>query len=364
MIAPSGLEVDVRPLAGPALASIEAEWTALQTDANPPPYLTFNWLESWATVYGRRQLRLIRISDPRGGLVAVGLLEELRPRRLRFAGMPITPIRGLLCREGYEAPSWRAVGEWLNRGSGWVWVEAQGVAAPDAELPGTVVTPKPWFAFELPGSFDEYLLARSPSRRREYRRRIRFAERQGATTTIVRGAETRAGFDLFVRLHSERAQMKGEIHPAIDDRLALMLARVAACETPELRLYVLEQASTALAAAVNLDHAGESWAYNTGFLPEAAHLSPGLIVRLASIRDAIERGARCYDLGPGDFPYKREMGAEPCKRVRLEMTRGSAAGRTLRIASLSRRRLRGIGWVRAAAGSLRNASARAGRSRI
>jgi len=358
------LEVDMRLLEDASLTSIEQEWTALQTDANAPPYLTFGWLESWATVYGRRPLWLIRVSDPHGGVVAMGLLEELRSRRLRFAGVPITPIRGLMCLEGYEGPSWRAVGEWLERDPRWIWIGARGVGAPEGEVPGSVLTTEPWFAFELPASFEDYLLARSSTRRREFRRRMRHAEREGVTTTVVRGPEVRAGLDLFVRLHNERAQTKGEFHPAIDDRLAGMLARVATCESPELRVWVLDQAGTALAAAVTLDHAGESWAYNTGFAPAAAHLSPGLVVGLASIRDAIERGARRYDLGPGDFAYKREMGAQPCQRIRLEMTRGSAAGRALRIASLSRRELRDIGWVARVARSSRKVNTRAVRSQI
>jgi CelD/BcsL family acetyltransferase involved in cellulose biosynthesis len=140
-----------------------------------------------------------------------------------------------------------------------------------------------------------------------------------------------------------------------------MLARLAACEAPGLRLFVLEQSGTGLAVALNLDHAGESWAYNTGFAPKAARLSPGLVVRQASIRDAIERGARRYDLGPGDFLYKREMGGECCDRVRIEAADGSPAGRALRIASLSRRRLRRVVWVRTALGTFRSATDRAGR---
>jgi CelD/BcsL family acetyltransferase involved in cellulose biosynthesis len=182
----TGLEVEVRPLPGQALALVEAEWTALQTDAAAPPYLTFNWLESWAAVYGPRRLRLIRILDPNVGLVAVGLLEELPLRRLRFAGAPITPItpvRGLLCREAYEASSLQAVAGsgfalGLDRGA---WGRGARRRAMDVALPRAVVTPEPWLGFELPGSYDEYLAARSPTRRREFRRRIRVAEREGAS---------------------------------------------------------------------------------------------------------------------------------------------------------------------------------------
>ena len=354
----SHLTVDLAPQAQSAIGAMQADWAALQADAKASPYMTFNWLESWATVYRPSRLRAVRIEDPSGGLVAIGLLEELPLRRLRFAGAPVTPIRGLLCRDGYELAAWRALGEWLSDRSDWAWMDARGIGIDASGLPGAVMTVEPWLAIELPGSFDEYLSGRPPARRGEMRRRLRIAEREGLATTTARQAEVRAALDSFVRLHRERALAKHELHSAIDNRLAEMLTRVAQQTVPVLTVVSLTRAGETLAVAVNVNHAGESWGYNTGFATDAAHFSPGLIVCLAAIRDAIDGGAHRFDLGPGDSKFKLELGGERCDRQRIEIGSRSPIALGWRTASLSRRRLRQVPWVRTALGTLRSVRAR------
>jgi len=56
-------------------------------------------------------------------------------------------------------------------------------------------------------------------------------------------------------------------------------------------------------------------------------LSPGILLELASIRDAIERGVVRYDLGPGDYPYKRDLGARRETRVSVQVVSAGIRGR-------------------------------------
>jgi CelD/BcsL family acetyltransferase involved in cellulose biosynthesis len=357
------LEVELEAVTDGALGGAEPDWTTLESEAQVSPYATFGWLESWVAVYRPRRLRLIRVEDPERGLVALGLLEELPFRRLRFAGVPVTPIRGLVCRDGEEARAWKAVTEWLRRRRDWAWIDACGVSREICGLDHAVLMPEPWFSLALPESFDQYLTERPGLRRREMRRRMRIAEREGATTHAVEGANTRGALDAFVALHSARAQRKGEMHSAIDDRLAMMLERVAQRSVPELRVFVLRRDGQTLAVAVNVDHGGVSWAYNTGFAPAAAGLSPGHIVRLASIRDAIERGAGRFDFGPGDFIFKRELGCDPTERLKVGLGGGSPVAQGWRAVSLSRRYLRRVTAVRTAVDKLRGLRARASYAR-
>ena len=51
--------------------------------------------------------------------------------------------------------------------------------------------------------------------------------------------------------------------------------------------------------------------YNSGFRPEAAALSPGLILLAHIIRDAIERGQRRFDFLRGEERYKYDFGPTP-----------------------------------------------------
>ena len=51
--------------------------------------------------------------------------------------------------------------------------------------------------------------------------------------------------------------------------------------------------------------------YNSGFHPEAAALSPGLVLLAYVVRDAIGRGRRRFDFLRGEERYKYEFGPTP-----------------------------------------------------
>lgn len=113
------------------LARLEREWVALEAKSGPPPYLTFAWLESWVEVYVPRGLRALRVVDHDDAVVGLGLVEELPLRRIRFAGAPVTPIRGMLCSPGYEARVWAAIASWITSGRcRYCWLGATGIELP------------------------------------------------------------------------------------------------------------------------------------------------------------------------------------------------------------------------------------------
>jgi CelD/BcsL family acetyltransferase involved in cellulose biosynthesis len=338
------LHVEADVLSSAAVASARAEWEALGAEVGASPYLTWGWLESWMHVYHPRRLLCLRLTDGDGGLVGLGLIEQCRLGVLRFAGAPITPVRGLLVAPEHERQAWRATTHWLRQRRDWTLLE--GVAAGPSEPPGALLTPVHWFQLRLPATFEEFLAARPAGRRREFRRRLRVAEREGAITLGAMGANARSGIEAFARLHAARAQTKGERHRVIDARLVRMLEEVAVRGAPELRVFVVEHGGMTIGAAVQLDNRHETWAYNTGFDPAAAHLSPGIVVRLATVRDSIERGVERLDLGPGDFAYKRDFGGEPYTRLKVDVTSTSFAGRMMRERLRSEHRLRNAPLLR------------------
>ena len=339
---PLHVEADFLPSA--AADSAREEWEELASHVSASPYLTWGWLESWMRVYDPRRLLCLRLIDGNGELVGLGLIEECRLGVLRFAGAPITPLRGLLVTPEREREAWRATTQWLRQRRDWSLLE--GVAAGACEAPGALLTPVHWFQLRLPATFEEFLAARAASRRREFRRRLRVAEREGAITLSAMGEKARAGIEAFARLHTARAQTKGERHRVIDARLVRMLVEVAVRGAPELRVFVVEHEGATIGAAVQLDNRRETWAYNTGFDPAAAHLSPGLVVRLATVRDSIDRGVERLDLGPGDFAYKRDFGGEPYTRLKVDVTSRSFAGRVMRERLRSEHRLRNAPLLR------------------
>ena len=156
-----------------------------------------------------------------------------------------------------------------------------------------------------------------------------------------------------MRLHRARAKAKRELHPAIDERLLRMLKRVVAQGQPDVRVTAVEREGQTLAAAIRIYHHDTCWFYNTGFDPSAARLSPGLLVQLHSIREAIDEGLRWADLGQGDFAYKRALGGRPINRMKLDLTSPSAAGRAMRWASMFRQHAEQSPRLRAAARAAR-----------
>jgi CelD/BcsL family acetyltransferase involved in cellulose biosynthesis len=353
----TGASIEVTPISGAELQSLRPEWSELECHAPPIPYQTFDWLACWTSVYQPKRLLVVRVASADRALLALGLLERLPLGRLRFAGGAVTPVRGLLSRTGHAELCWEVLADWLGHGSRSHTVAGQGIPPADAPLLQAVATPEAWFRIELPDSFDQYLAERPGDRRRDMRRRIRIAEADGAAVAVEE-ADLTGALELFTRFHRNRAAAKSEIHEAIDDRLVEMLALLAQARPGLLRVYVLERRRETIAVALNFESGDASWAYNTGFSLDAARISPGVVLRLGSIRDAIERGSRCFDFGPGASKYKRELGAVEYERLRIELSSTTAAGRGARALALSRRRLHEVEWLRRAAGQVRLASGR------
>jgi CelD/BcsL family acetyltransferase involved in cellulose biosynthesis len=57
--------------------------------------------------------------------------------------------------------------------------------------------------------------------------------------------------------------------------------------------------------------------YNAGIDPDAHHLSPGVILTAALVRQALESGVRRFDFLRGDELYKYDWGSvdEPIQRL-------------------------------------------------
>jgi CelD/BcsL family acetyltransferase involved in cellulose biosynthesis len=350
---PAGqLAVELTRLDGLDPPGLAEEWRSLEAAVQPCPYLAFGWLQSWWEIYRPAALHVIRLRNPDGELRAAGLLEELPRRRLRFAGGPQTPVRGLLVRAEEEAAAWQALGAWLaDHPRTWSWLEAEGVTAAAGALPRAQPVSTPWFGLELGSTFEDYLAARPSSTRRTLTRKLRAAERAEVTAGPVEPDQVPQAIERFVALHASRAQDKGEVHEHMDDRLSAMLARAAGAPGLRLAAVCLVQDGVTRAVTIRLDLGQGSWFYNAGFDPAASRLSPGLVVELASIRDAIARGQRSYDLGPGDYRYKRDLGGQERELLRITATSSSAAGQLARAMTAARRNP----WLRARRDAVRRA---------
>jgi CelD/BcsL family acetyltransferase involved in cellulose biosynthesis len=99
----------------------------------------------------------------------------------------------------------------------------------------------------------------------------------------------------------------------MDERMEGFFRRVIVALTGQggARLAFLDTPAGPIASFVTLEWDDTVGLYNSGFRPDSASLSPGLVLLAGVMRDAIERGRRCFDFLRGEERYKYEFGPVP-----------------------------------------------------
>ena len=138
-------------------------------------------------------------------------------------------------------------------------------------------------------------------------------------------------FDTLVELHQKRRNLLGEPGSFASERFAGFHREVTErlLRAGQLRLQWLELDGLPAAAEYQLVGNGIVYAYQSGIEPELEELSPGRLVTMASIRQAIEQGHRAFDFLRGDEPYKQHWRAEPrdCLEIRAVANHATAKWR-------------------------------------
>lgn len=335
------MRVEVEALRPGQLDSLAREWTFLEARTGAPsPYLTHEWLCRWAEVYSPRVLLLVSVREE-DELQALGLIEVPRRGLWHFAGQPVTPERGLLCLPDKETPVWAAFGRWLEEHAGrWSLLTGEGLSQPAAGVPGARLEPVTVARLDLPETFDDYLAGRSSMTRRTLRKKMRRVERAGGTVAEVGEERRREMIEACVALHTARTLAQGERHPAVDHRLATLLEAVGRSFAFDLRVFTLSFSERPAAVFVRLDHGLTAYGYQIGVDPEADALSPGIVIQLHSLEDAISQGMRWLDMGPGAYRYKTDLGGVAVTRHRLTATCGSVRGQAVALGFRARSRAR------------------------
>ena len=145
-------------------------------------------------------------------------------------------------------------------------------------------------------------------------------------------------FDHLARLHSARHRSKGEAGSFQSKRyrqfhLALMMA---ALNANELRLLTL----TLNGAVIGVEYAFISNSvlafFQTGFNPKHSDLSPGHLLMMQTIDEAINDGAIKIDLLKGDYEYKRTYAKQTQTSVDMEIWRSPVFYNLSRLVKLAK----------------------------
>jgi CelD/BcsL family acetyltransferase involved in cellulose biosynthesis len=303
-----------------------SDWDALQAGTRlRSPFLTWIWQSEWVTAFsGGRRLEVRRVTDGTGQLVAVLPLIELGPDRLMLTGgSDVSDYLDLIVLRDREEEAWTALlGARATERPGWE-LHAVPAASPTVTagpalaaavgLTMTSVVEERCPVLHLPDSWETYLASLSSKHRHELSRKIRRFEREepsGRITieTTPTGVAARLGD--FLDLHRQSRVGKARF---MDERMEGFFRRVVVALAAQgaARLNFLDTPAGPIAAFVTLEWDDTVGLYNSGFRPDCAGLSPGLVLLAGLVRDALERGRRRFDFLRGEERYKYEFGPAP-----------------------------------------------------
>jgi CelD/BcsL family acetyltransferase involved in cellulose biosynthesis len=186
---------------------------------------------------------------------------------------------------------------------------------------------------ELPATFEQYLAAGfKKQRRKEIKRQTRLIlEDFGAQIEVYnQPGEISENLDVLIQLHTGRWESANQTGNMGRPGFVRFLYQV--CEHPPAgampRLYVMKHQQQAVAALLVFYYGQSAMAYSIGRDPDCAvsHLSPGFVILVRSIQDAIQEGFRYYDFLRGDERFKLHLTKSARKTVTLVIGRSPSAG--------------------------------------
>jgi CelD/BcsL family acetyltransferase involved in cellulose biosynthesis len=86
-----------------------------------------------------------------------------------------------------------------------------------------------------------------------------------------------------------------------------------------LRLHALLLDDRSIAVIYAFAHRNRAYSYITGFDPDAAYCSPGVLLLHRAVEQAIHDGARELDMLRGEESYKYDWGPERRENARLRV---------------------------------------------
>jgi CelD/BcsL family acetyltransferase involved in cellulose biosynthesis len=161
----------------------------------------------------------------------------------------------------------------------------------------------------LPGTWDAYLGMLKGKQRHEVKRKFRrLQEAADINFRVVESAEQAAKeMDTFFTLFKLSAHEKENFLTEPMKSYFRSLAQAMA-DARMLKLFFLELDAEPVAASMCFDFNATRHLYNSGFDPRFRSLSVGLMCKVLSIKDAIEKGRKKYDFLKGAETYKYRLG--------------------------------------------------------
>ena len=176
---------------------------------------------------------------------------------------------------------------------------------------------------ELPGSFDEYLVALPSKLRHEIRRKARKLEDAVGPwrISVATPPTLEPLLDRFVELHRTSEGPKGVF---MQPGMEIFFRRLGEAFLPSgvfSLTFIETEGDVKLAGSIGFRFEGTYSLYNSAFDRAYQGSSPGMVLVAEDIRIAIEAGCSAFDMLKGDYAYKYRFGAAPRAIKRLVVRR-------------------------------------------
>jgi len=299
------------------------------------------WLKAWWEVFGAGAE--LWLASVRSGRELIGLAPlQIRGGEASFVGGPdVCDYQDFVVQPGREAEFFDLLLDQL---------QAEGVARLDlgalrpestvlnhlvglARERGWPVSLEPegtTLELDLPGTWDQYLAMLNGKQRHEIKRKLRRLEEAAEFSYRVVDDPEQVGraMPVFLKLFRESRQDKTTFMTTPMEAFFNLLAGALA-EVGVLRLGFLDLNGRPAAAVMCFDFDGAIFLYNSGFDPDLSSLSPGIICKVLSLRDGLERGRSRYDFLKGAEAYKHRLGGRevPLSRCRIVLDRAGSGSR-------------------------------------
>ena len=174
----------------------------------------------------------------------------------------------------------------------------------------------------LPSTWDEYLSLLNKKDRHELRRKIRRMDSQTDWKwySLTEPTEVNERLGEFIKLMRQSRADKDEFMTPERERFFYNITQRMS-ELGLLQLYFLHMDGVTVATSLCFDYGGSRLLYNSGYDPEYAYYSVGLLLNAMCLKDAIEQGLTYFDFLRGPEPYKAHLGGHQRNLFQMVVTK-------------------------------------------
>ena len=314
------------------LQGISAEWRDLFQRCRATAFQSPDWLLPWIEIFSPERIVAIEVrsSSRLVGLAPLLVYRRDSERVLAFMGGGVSDYLDALADPAFEAQVVsEIVSTMLDLQADWSILDFTDLPNHSAMLKfrswkDQVSEHDCCSVLSLPHTSDELLHCFSKRQRANLRNARARIERAGGGQIEIVTAETVSEFldDLF-RLHGDRWSQQGQSGVLDDPRVQSFHKTCAPrlLESGLLRLSRLRLNHSTLAVIYSLSSNHTTYCYLQGFDPEFSSLSPGTYLMFSTIREALDRGMRDFDLLRGQEPYKQHWRPQQRPTYRISFCR-------------------------------------------